>query len=100
MRALLVVHDVYQEDNRFPLWAGYLASILRHKGVDVHIYSADIFHYPNSHLADYLAERKFDIIGLSFLASRFKETIIPLCKVINKHKKKSLFLLGGHGVYS
>jgi len=32
-----------------------------------------------------------------FLAARFKETVEPLCKVINQHKKNAWLVLGGHG---
>lgn len=96
-KVLFVIHDVYQDDNEFPLGVAYLASVLRNKGVRVHVYCQDVFHYPNSHLAKFLQANIFDIIGLGFLAARFKETVLPLCKVINKHKKNAWFVLGGHG---
>ena len=54
MKILFIVHDVYQEDNQFPLGPAYLASILRNNGHDVEIYCMDIFHYSNKQLADYL----------------------------------------------
>jgi radical SAM superfamily enzyme YgiQ (UPF0313 family) len=37
------------------------------------------------------------LIGLGFLAARFKETVEPLCQVINQHKKDAWLVLGGHG---
>ena len=44
MRYLFVVHDVYQDDNEFPLSVGYLASILRNKGHEVFVYCMDVYH--------------------------------------------------------
>jgi radical SAM superfamily enzyme YgiQ (UPF0313 family) len=37
------------------------------------------------------------LIGIGFLAARFKETIIELCGVVNEHKKNAWLILGGHG---
>ena len=96
-KVLLVIHEVYQDDNDFPLGPAYLTSVLKKEGFDVKVYCQDVFHYPNNHLANLLQKTHFDLIGLGFLAARFKETIEPLCKVINKNKKRALLVLGGHG---
>ena len=96
-RVLLIVHDVYQDDNDFPLGPAYLASVLKREYIDVEVYCQDVFHYPNSHLASLLESNHFDLIGLGFLSARFKETVEPLCKVINQHKKDAWIVLGGHG---
>ena len=96
-RVLLIVHDVYQDDNEFPLGVAYLASVLRREDVDVSIYCQDVFHYPNYHLADLLQGSSFDLIGLGFLAARYRKTVEPLCEVINKCKKDAWLVLGGHG---
>lgn len=97
MSVLFIVHDLYQEDNHFPLNIGYLSAILVEQGCDVQIYSMDIYHYTNEDLAHFLKNRNFDLIGISFLAARYTETIKPLCKVINKYKKDAWLVLGGHG---
>ncbi len=97
MSVLFIVHDLYQEDNHFPLNIGYLSAGLIQHGFNVKIYNQDLFHYSNIELGKYLQLNEFDIIGISFLASRFRETILPLCKVINKYKKKAWLVLGGHG---
>lgn len=97
VKILLIVHDVYQDDNQFPLGSAYLASVLRREGISVKIYNQDVFHYSNHHLANFLQSNHFDIIGLGFLAARFKETIESLCEVINKNKKNAWLVLGGHG---
>lgn len=97
-KILFVIHDVYQNDNEFPLGPAYLAAILTRNGYEVQTYCQDVFHYTNEELAKFLDDNDFDIIGLGFLAARYAETIRPLAKVINAHKKKAKFVLGGHGV--
>ena len=96
-RILFIIHDVYQDANVFPLGISYLASILREEGHIVEIYCQDLYHYSNEELAEHLDDNNYDIIGVGFLAARFKETIVSLCDVINKHKKKAWLILGGHG---
>jgi len=96
-RVLLIVHDLYQDDNLFPCGVGYLAGALKKAGALVTIYSQDIHHYSNEELAEFLLEDDFDLIGLGFLAGRFRETVLDLCKVINSCKKNGWLVLGGHG---
>lgn len=97
-KVLFIIHDVYQEDNEFPLGVGYLAAVLQNYGAEVRICCQDIYHYSNEELAEkYLKNDEYDLIGIGFLAARFKETIIGLCDAINKYKKKAKLILGGHG---
>ncbi len=96
-KVLLIIHDVHQDDNQFPLGPAYLAAVLKKEGIEVEVYCQDVFHYPNSHLAKLLDSNHYDLIGLGFLAARFKETVEPLCEVINQHKKDAWLVLGGHG---
>ncbi len=96
-RILFIIHDVYQDANVFPLGIGYLASVLRNEGHIVEVYCQDLYHYSNEELAEHLDNNDYDIIGVGFLAARFKETVIELCRVINNHKKKAWLILGGHG---
>jgi hypothetical protein len=86
-RVLLIIHDNYQEGNVFPLGQGYLAAILRDAGANVSVYCMDVFHYTNEQLADYLFNNEFDLIGVGFMAPRFKRTIVELSRVISVHKK-------------
>lgn len=97
-RILFIVHDVFQDDIQMPLGPAYLASVLRLAGHEVRIYSQDVFHQSNKELAGYLDDNEFDVIGLGFSAGRYVETIRPLAKIINQHKKNAKFILGGHGV--
>jgi anaerobic magnesium-protoporphyrin IX monomethyl ester cyclase len=97
MKVLLIIHDNYQDDNYFPLGPAYLAACLRDNKHDVDVYCMDVFHYTNKDLAEYLDAHDYDLIGLGFLAGRFKETIIDLSKIISDHKKNAKFIIGGHG---
>ncbi|MCX6690575.1 MAG: radical SAM protein [Methanoregula sp.] len=94
---LFIIHDLYQDDNHFPLGIGYLAAVLRKKDVDVEVCCQDIFHYTNEELTEVLKKRNYDLICVGFLAARFQETVLDLCKCINKHKKSAWLVLGGHG---
>lgn len=97
-KVLFIIHDVYQEDNDFPLGIGYLAAVLKKEGADVKVCCADLFHYSNQKLARlYLENENYDLICLGFLAARFRETILDLCQTINKFKKNAWLILGGHG---
>ena len=97
MKVLFIIHDVYQNDNEFPLGPAYLSSILRENGYVVDTYCMDVYHYTNEQLAKYLDKNEYDMICLGFMSARFVETVLPLCKVINEHKKNALFVLGGPG---
>lgn len=96
-KVLFVIHDLHQNDNHFPLGVSYLAAVLKKSGADVKIYNQDVFHYSNQELAEFLDNQEFDLIGVGFLAARFKETVLDLCKTINVHKKDAWLILGGHG---
>lgn len=96
-KVLFIIHDLYQDDIWFPLGPAYLAAILHKNGALVEAYCMDVFHYTNEELAEHLEKNNYDIIGLGFLAARFKETVVGLCEVINKHKKDAWFVLGGQG---
>ena len=97
-KILFIIHDVYQEDNAFPLGLAYLAAVLKKEGVDVKICCQDVFHYSNEELAKvFLKNASYDLIGIGFLAARFKETVLDLCATVNKFKKNAWLVLGGHG---
>ncbi len=96
MKYLLVVHDVYKEDNDFPLAEAYLAAILREKGHEVSVYCMDVFHQSNSELARYINHNNFDYVGIGFMSARYIETVRPLCHYIKKNCDIKL-ILGGHG---
>lgn len=94
---LLIVHDVYQDFNNFPLPYGYLAAMLQKYNYSVEVYCMDVFHYTNVQLEKKLLNSEYDIIGAGFMPARFEETIVGLCESVNKYKKKAWFFLGGSG---
>lgn len=97
-KVLFIVHDVYQEDNYFPMGTGYLAAVLKKQGADVKICSQDVFHWSNEEMAEkFLKNEEYDLIGIGFMATRFKETILGLCETVNKYKKGAWLVLGGYG---
>lgn len=96
-KVLFIIHDVYQEDNQFPLGPAYLAAVLNKKGAHVESYCMDVFHYTLDELAKHLQKNEYALIGVGFMAARFKETILNLCNVINKNKKNAWLVLGGPG---
>lgn len=97
-RVLFIVHDVYQEDNQFPLGIAYLAAVLRENGANVTVCCQDIYHYSNEELAEkYLVDQEYDLIGIGFLAARFKETVVGLCRTVDAYKKGAKIIFGGHG---
>lgn len=96
-KVLFIIHDLYQEDNYLPLGPAYMAAFLKKNGIGVTAYCQDVFHYTNKELTKFLEENEFNIIGVGFLAARFKETIEPLCQMINSHKKNAWLILGGAG---
>lgn len=96
-RVLFIIHDLYQEDNHFPLGVAYLSAMLKKNNAEVKVFCQDIFHYTNQELADYISQEEHDLIGVGFMATRFNETIRELCKVINENKKGAWLVLGGFG---
>ncbi|MBW1853489.1 MAG: B12-binding domain-containing radical SAM protein [Deltaproteobacteria bacterium] len=96
-KVLFIVHDLYQEDNHLPLGIAYMGAVLKKQGVEVEVYSQNVFHYSNQELATHLEKNSYDLIGVGFMAARFNETIIDLCSIINQCKKDAWLVLGGHG---
>ena len=96
-KVLFIVHDLHQQDNHFPVGIGYLSAVLEKEGHDVRVVSQDVFHYSNADVCGIISEYRPDIIGVGFLAARFTETVLPLCKAINEVKGDAWLVLGGHG---
>jgi len=96
-KVLFIIHDLYQEDNHFPMGVAYMGGILKKQGAEVEVYCQDVFHYSNQELARHLEKNIYDLIGVGFMAARFNETIIELYSTINQVKKDAWMVLGGHG---
>jgi len=97
-KVLFIIHDLYQEDNSFPFGPAYMTSILQQKGYVVDVCCQDVYHYKNHELVEqFLKPNFYDLIGIGFLAARFKETVLELCHTVNEYKREAWLVLGGHG---
>ena len=92
---LLIIHDVHQDNNCIPLGPAYIAAALEAAGHKVEFYCMDVFHHSNEQLGRHLDHNEYGIIGLGFMAARFRETVEPLCRVISDHKGDATFVIGG-----
>ena len=99
MKVLFVVYDNESAQNPIPLGALYVAAYLKKHGyADIHFYSQDVYHYPESHLTEYLSRNKFDVIGVGFVAGYFQhKKVLAICDAINKASHRSFVVLGGNG---
>jgi radical SAM superfamily enzyme YgiQ (UPF0313 family) len=98
MRVLLVVYDNDSYIAWFPQGLAYVASVLRKKGHEVVIYNQDVYHWPESHLKDFLDKNKFDVVGVSVIAGYYQyHKLLKISRVINQSKNRPFYILGGHG---
>lgn len=98
MRILLVVYDNDSYIHWFPQGLGYLAAVLRQKGIDVDIYNQDFHHYPEQHLTEHLNRNHYDFVGLSFIAGYYQyRKALKISEAINRSSQRPFFIIGGHG---
>lgn len=98
MRLLLVVYDNDSHISEFPLGLAYIASVVRNLGHEVVIYSQDVFHWPESHLLEYLNREHFDVVGVSVIGGYYQYAkLLKISEAINKSKNRPFYILGGHG---
>lgn len=99
MRILFVVYDNESRNNSLPLGTTYVAAYVRAHGYkNVTYYSQDVYHYPESHLREYLKQNHFDVVAIGFVAGYFQHMKIKkICDVITSLDKKPFIILGGHG---
>lgn len=97
MRILLVVYDNDSYTNWFPQGLGYIASVLRKAGHEICIYNQDVYHWPESHLEEYLNKESFDAVGIGACGGYYQyRKTLALCSAVNRVKKRPLLILGGH----
>ncbi|MFC1986966.1 B12-binding domain-containing radical SAM protein [Chloroflexota bacterium] len=98
MKVLLIAYDNDSYIHEFPMGLAYIASALRNAGYDVTIYNQDKFHYPESHLTDYLTRNRFDIVGLGVIGGYYQyHKLLKISEAINCVPNRPLYVLGGHG---
>lgn len=98
MKILLVVYDNDMYISVFPLGMAYIASVCRKAGHEVHIYSQDVFHFPESHLTDLLNREHFDVVGVGVIGGYYQyRKLLKISAGVNESKNRPFFILGGHG---
>jgi len=99
MKILFVVYDNESPRNLIPLGSLYVATYLKKHGyTDISFYNQDIYHYPESHLTEYLSQNGFDVVAMGFVAGYFQhKKILSICDAINMAKHRPFVVLGGHG---
>ena len=98
MKVLLVVYDNESYVHHTPIGMAYLATALQNAGHDVEIYSQDLYHWPESHLTEYLNKNPFDVIGLGIVAGYYPfRKMLKISEAINKVPNKPFYIMGGHG---
>ena len=72
MKVCFVIYDNDSYIHWFPQGIAYLASVLRKADHDITIYNQDVFHYPESHLIDFLTENHFDVVGVGVIGGYYQ----------------------------
>ncbi len=94
MRVLLIAYDNDSYIHLFPLGLAYVASALRNEGHEVQVYSQDVYHYPESHLTQYLEQNTFDVAGVGMCAGYYQYD--KLKKIREAVPRDVEFWVGGH----
>ena len=100
MKILMVVYDNDSYISWFPQGLAYLASAARNAGHEIAVYQQDIYHWPDSHLTDYLNKHLFDVVEVSVIGGYYQyHKLLSLSQAINASKNRILFkyTIGGHG---
>ena len=100
MKILMVVYDNDSYISWFPQGLAYLASAARNAGHEVAVYQQDIYHWPDSHLTEYLNNSSFDVVEVSTIGGYYQyHKLLKLSVAINASVNRSHFkyTIGGHG---
>jgi radical SAM superfamily enzyme YgiQ (UPF0313 family) len=98
MEVCLIVYDNDSYVHTFPQGIAAIAAILREAGHNITIYNQDVYHYPESHLVDYLTNNNFDAVGIGVIGGYYQyEKLLKISKAINSVPNKPFYMIGGHG---
>lgn len=98
MKLLLVIYDNNSYISVFPLGMAYIASVCRRAGHDVTIYNQDVYHWPESHLTDYLNNNHFDAIGVGVIGGYYQyKKLLKISEAVNISSDRPYYIIGGHG---
>jgi radical SAM superfamily enzyme YgiQ (UPF0313 family) len=97
MKVLLIAYDNDSHIAYFPMGLAYVAAALMTDGHEVEIYEQNIYHYPDSHLTDYLNTNHFDAVGVGSCGGYYQyRKIKKICEAVSLAKNKPFFWMGGH----
>ncbi len=89
MKILMVAYDNDSYITWFPQGLAYLASAARNAGHEIEVYQQDIFHWPDSHLTEYLDQHDFDVVEVSVIGGYYQyRKLMALSEAINASKKR------------
>ncbi|MHA2321915.1 MAG: B12-binding domain-containing radical SAM protein [Candidatus Thorarchaeota archaeon] len=98
MKVCFVIYDNDSYIHWFPQGIAYLAAVLRDVGHDITIYNQDVYHYPESHLIDYLANNQFDVVGVGVIGGYYQyHKLLKISDAISKVPDRPRYIIGGHG---
>lgn len=100
MKILMVAYDNDSYITWFPQGLAYLASAARNAGHEVTVYQQDIFHWPDSHLTEYLDANQFDVVEVSVIGGYYQyHKLMSISAAINASKARGgiKYTIGGHG---
>lgn len=98
MRVCFIVYDNDSFIHWFPQGIGYLASVLRAAGHEIVIYNQDVYHYPESHLTEYLTKNHFDVVGVGVTGGYYQyRKLLRISDAIGQVPERPLYIMGGHG---
>jgi radical SAM superfamily enzyme YgiQ (UPF0313 family) len=66
----------------------------------VSVYQQDVYHWPDSHLTQYLNETNYDVVEVSVIGGYYQyHKLLSLSKAINAsiNRKNFKYTIGGHG---
>lgn len=100
MKLLMVAYDNDSYITWFPQGLGYLAAAAQNAGHEVSVYQQDVYHWPDSHLTDFLDKNQFDVVEVSVIGGYYQyHKLLRLSEAINASKNRGNFryTIGGHG---
>lgn len=100
MKILMVAYDNDSYITWFPQGLAYLAAAARNAGHEVEVYQQDVYHWPDSHLTEFLDRNFFDVVEVSVIGGYYQyHKLLALSEAINASKNRASFhyTIGGHG---
>lgn len=89
MKILMVAYDNDSYISWFPQGLAYLAAAARNAGHEVMVYQQDVFHWPDSHLTEYLDQNDFDVVEVSVIGGYYQyRKLLKLAAAINASCKR------------